>query len=75
VPQWVRRGWGPSAANSVGAARCCGVAKLPSQTMKGNKRLENQNLDECKRRIPKLFLNSEFLKSRSPLQVSVGLLL
>jgi hypothetical protein len=78
-PQWARRagggGEGTSAANSVGAVRCCGVAKLPSRTMKGNKRIENQNSDECKRRRPKLFLSSEFLKSRSPLQVPVGLLL
>jgi hypothetical protein len=39
--------------NTNVGANYCGVAKLPSRIMKGKKRLENQNLDECKRRRPK----------------------
>jgi hypothetical protein len=39
--------------NTNVGANCCGVAKLPSQIMKGKKRLENQNSDECKRGRPK----------------------
>jgi hypothetical protein len=58
--------------------RCCRVAKLPFTNNERETKLKNRNQNPKLKQTEgnqKFFLNSEFLKSRSPLQVPVCILL
>jgi hypothetical protein len=55
---------------------CCGENRsFRTRTIKGRQKLLNQNQNAEQRTAKGFFLNSRFLKSRSPLQVLVRLLL
>jgi hypothetical protein len=56
-------------------ANCCDVAKIPLTNNEREQRAHEGKQNQIPKEDQNLSLNSEILKSRSSLQVSVGLLL
>jgi hypothetical protein len=53
-------------------ANCCDVAKLPLTNNERKQRAQDRKHNQIPKEDQNLSLNSEILKSRSPLQVPVG---